>query len=401
MPRFTYEAKDQTDRLVEGAIEASSRERAIDRLNRRYQVLLSLHEERREFQLPAWMIRVSGESVALFYRRFVTLLSVGIPAHRAIHYLTQDEDDPRMHAVLVKMYQRLEAGASIARAMSEHPGAFTPLMTAMVRAGEESGQLTRAFDRLAEFTEKAVRLRKRVVSALAYPAFQMVMAIVLIGGFVMFAVPRMQAIFDLLGGQMPFLTRLLIRFVDGVRNPLTWIGLTLAVVGLAAGLLVLRRNPRFQDALDRKILELPGAGPLLRKMAVSRMLHAFAMVLQAGIPLGSQLSMVGEVAGNRYMMRRFGRVRDEMMRGKAIFQAFEESGIFQPAVIQMIRVGEESGTLDVLCQRVASFQDDEVEMTLNEVASLVEPLVLGVTGMVVALVALAVGLPTIELIQRI
>lgn len=347
------------------------------------------------------MTHVSGEAVSLFFRRFTTMLSAGIPSHRAVHYLSQDEEDARLRGVLQTMYKRLESGHSLARAMQEHPGAFSRLMVALVAAGENTGQLDTSLARLADFTEKSVRLRKRVVSSLTYPAVQVVMAVIVVGVFTFFAVPQMEAIFSMVGGRLPFVTRVLLQVVAVTRSPWSWLMAAAVVVALVATVGLVRTRPALRSLMDERVLKLPLLGPVLHKLAVARMLHALAMVLQAGVTLGNQLTMVGEVSGNRYLADRFRRVKAEMMQGTSMFEAFERSEIFPPAVVQMIRVGEESGTLDTLCGRVAAFYDEEVEMTLSDLATLIEPIVMGFMGVAVAGIALALGMPTIQLVQQL
>ncbi|MCE7874652.1 type II secretion system F family protein, partial [bacterium CPR1] len=367
-------------------------------LKSRFPAILSLEEVNPP---PRWRLalptRISRFELTVFLRQLETMLSVGIPTHRALFSLSSSGDNASLISVLNAMNKRVEAGWSLSQAMGEHSSVFSPLHLSLVRTGEDSGRLETCLAKLAEQAERENRLRQRFVSTLTYPAVLGIVCLALVLMFVMFLIPKMEGIFLTIGGQPPLMTRMLVSFVHFFSHPVVWVGALLSLLAVSIGLPLLYRRSVIRLAFDQVALELPVLGNLLRKTASSRLLMAWATLLESGVPIGPQMAVVGRVAGNEVMKRAFDRARDAMVEGEQVSAALEVSGVFPNMVVQMVKVGEESGELDQMMRRLAVLYEDEVNTALNDLASLLEPLVLGVMGCLVGFVAIATALPIINL----
>ncbi len=398
MPEFKYRARTQANQVVEGVVEEKNWDEARKWLRSRYKALISLQEVKRaRIVLPRLPVKVNQFSLAVFFRQLETMLAAGIPSHRALYSLGTVGDQPRLEKAIMQMYSRIEGGSSLSAAMGEHPQMFSPLQMSLVRTGEGAGKLERCLSKIAEQAERENHLRQKFVSTLTYPIMLGFVCLALIGLFTMYLVPKMQAIFVTVGGKPPFITRLLLGFVDLATRPSVWVTCALLLVALMIGFPLLYRRPPVRRAVDAFLLEIPFLGPLLRKTASSQMLMAWALLLESGVPIGPQMKIVGKVAGNVIVREAFDRAQEEMSEGEEIHAALAHSQVFPNMVVQMVKVGEESGELDYMMRKVAEMYEEEVSTALTDLAGILEPMVLAVMGCIVGFVAVATALPVINL----
>lgn len=447
LPRFFYEVLDTDNSSLEGVMEAATLEEAEKVLNRRYLMITELKpldevepeklstvdlappepppepepvpladtpvtpaprlsREALDQLLPEQAerlraVRVPPLSLALFARRMAGMMEAGIPAHRALHLLAQTEENRRMRAVLLQVNREMEGGRAMTASMQEHPEVFSPLFLNLVKSGEETGTLEQNMYRLGQFLDTSLRLQNRFLSALAYPLVLGATALFVATLFALIVVPQMKELLTLTGATPPFFTLLLVGMVDITAVETTWSPLLIVCATLLLALALMMRSEAGRRRIDRLLLSLPVVGDLLLKASSARMLHALATLLESGTPVGPHLALVGKVSGNQALSARFREAVGTMMTGKSMFIAFHSVDLFPASVLQMVRVGEESGALVKSLREAARMFEEEVDLAVDNLADLAEPLVLGIVGFWVLLISLALGLPTIDLLKHL
>jgi len=397
MPEFRYRAKLPNGESAEGTVTERNWQEACKWLIGRYGAILSLEEVRKTG--PRWTFRgrVPAMALTLFLRQLETMLTSGIPMHRALNCLSETGDSPELNRRLDLMCRRVESGSSLSQAMGDHPDLFSGLQLALVRTGEEAGRLEACLGRLAVVAERMTRLRQRVISTLTYPCVLAIVCLALIGLFVLYLVPRMQSIFLTLGGEPPFITRLLLAIVNVASHPIVWVGALLTIVVLMVAFPILYKRRAIRRTVDLCLLHIPLVGDLVMKNALAQLLYAWSTLMESGVPLAGQMVVLRDASGNTLVSESFARTRMHIDQGEEIHRALQMEGLFPGMMVQMVQVGEESGELDRMMSRLAVMYEDDVVTSLDNLASLLEPLILGVMGTAVGFVAVATALPIIKL----
>jgi type IV pilus assembly protein PilC len=345
--------------------------------------------------------RVSTKALTQFTTQLSTLQDAGLPIVRSLKILEgQMERGPFKH-VVGEVTDEVEAGSPLSESMSRHPGVFDGLYTNMVKAGEAGGVLDVILSRLAGFMEKSERLKKRIKGAMIYPAvvFTVTMAILML--IMVFVVPKFEQVFKQLPGlgELPALTQALQAFSRFIIDYWYWCILAIvSVVILVKWFAVTRTGRRF---IDRMKLRLPIVGPLVRKIVVARFARTFGTLIASGVPILEALDICQHTAGNSVMEEALQKVRDSISEGGTIAEPLGESGIFDDIVVNMIDVGEETGELDKMLIRVADNYDDEVDVAVGSLVSIIEPILIVFMGGAVFLIVLGLFLPLLKLIQSI
>lgn len=401
--RYRYTVVDRTGQRMDGTIESASITEAELVLVRRFTNVEKLEpletEGAREASAPRKAGRLSPDLQALLLRQLATMLRSGIPLHRAVRLAAQDSS-PRLQALLTEIEARLSGGWALSDCF-RRSGAMPALVVNVVAAGEESGTLEEGLEKLASIAERSVTLRKKLIASLAYPATLLTVALAAVAVFAFYLIPQMQQIYIAIGGTLPLPTRMLVAGVALASSPVTWV----IVGGCAAAMLALVRGAMtvktVRYRVDGCILQIPVVGPLVVKVGASRMLHALATTLDAGLPLSGQIGMLEGLAGNMVIEVRLREARRQLDAGAMVHEAFEGAQVFSRLVIQMMRAGEESGNLPDMLRRSAEIYEEEVDVALATAATLVEPLLLIVMGLVVGFIALAACLPIIRLLDQL
>jgi type IV pilus assembly protein PilC len=345
--------------------------------------------------------RVSTKALTQFTTQLSTLQDAGLPIVRSLKILEgQMERGPFKH-VVGEVTDEVEAGSPLSESMSRHPGVFDGLYTNMVKAGEAGGVLDVILSRLAGFMEKSERLKKRIKGAMIYPAvvFTVTMAILML--IMVFVVPKFEQVFKQLPGlgELPALTQALQAFSRFIIDYWYWCILAIvSVVILVKWFAVTRTGRRF---IDRMKLRLPIVGPLVRKIVVARFARTFGTLIASGVPILEALDICQHTAGNSVMEEALQKVRDSISEGGTIAEPLGESGIFDDIVVNMIDVGEETGELDKMLIRVADNYDDEVDVAVGSLVSIIEPILIVFMGGAVFLIVLGLFLPLLKLIESI
>lgn len=341
---------------------------------------------------------IKARTLMIFTRQLATLIDAGLPLLRGLTVLSKQEPDPVLKKTIVNIAESVQGGGTFSEALTGHPKIFNKLYVNMVKAGELGGVLEVVLLRLAEFQEKAQKIKNKVVSAMFYPAIVLIIAIVIMAFLLVFIVPKFEAIFaDMLGGKpLPALTQ----FVIGASNFVK--GNLVLILGALAGLVVAykfaSRTPKGGAAIDAFKLRAPVFGDLTRKSSISRFSRTLGTLVTSGVPILQALNITRETAGNAVVSDAISKVHDSVREGESIVHPLEASGVFPPMVISMIDVGEETGQLPEMLLKIADVYDDEVDNAVSGLTSLLEPVMIVFLAVVVGTIVIALFLPLISII---
>lgn len=401
MSAFVYTARDPRGRRVRGKVEAGTLREAALKLQEQRFVVLDVREERagvlgREIYLTP---PVKGKEFVFFSRQLATLIRAGVPLARSLALLAEQTSNRRFRQVLTAVGESLRSGRSFSEAIAEHPAFFPRFFVAMVHAGEVSGQLDETLMRSANFYEQQLVTREEIKSALTYPMIVSIVAVVAVIFMLTFVVPRFTALYADLDISLPTITVLTLA-VSGalVRYWYLWLfGMALAAMGF--GFCVRsERGGRFFDGVR---LRLPIFGPLAQKGAMALFARSMATFYASAVPMLEALTITGEVVQNRAVVRDLEQAKTALREGQSFSRAFRGRKTFPSIVIQMIAVGEETGSLDDVLDKIAEFYEMEVRHTVSRLKSLIEPLLIVALAAVVGTLMLAILLPMLTLYQNI
>ena len=401
---FSYSSIDQTGRKTKGTIEAANESAAMHMLKQRGEVPLGLTPAgqglNRELKIPGLANRTKLKDLAVFARQFATMTSSGMSLLRSLAILEEQTAAPTLKKAIGEVRTDVAAGVSLSASMAKHDKVFPRLMIAMVRAGEAGGMIDRALEQIADSLEKDTALRGKIKSALTYPAIVLAFTFVLIAGVLIFIVPIFEAMFRNLGGELPAITQFL---VDASHN-MWWLGplfLTVTIGGTTVFKRRLRQSPELRLAFDRFKLRMPVFGPLFRKLAMSRFARNLGLLLNVGVPVMQALSVVGETTGNEVINVAMKDVQAAVRDGQPMSSALRHHKIFPEMVTQMIEVGEESGQISQMLDKVADFYDREVDSAAESLTASIEPIMVLVMGAVVGGMVICLYLPMFTIYQNI
>ena len=425
MPRYTYIALDSRGQESTGAVEASTTNAAISELRRAGYFPTHVYEEGAVGATPPKAARQkkpkapaaerkgkSGTNIVLFQRKTVkpkilmiftrqlaTLIDAGLPLLRGLNVLAKQERDALLRTTINNLADSVQGGSTFSEGLAQHPRIFNDLYVNMVKAGELGGVLEVVLTRLAEFQEKAQKIKNRVAAAMVYPLIVMVLALAIMAFLLVFIVPRFEAIFhDMLGDKpLPAVTTFVISVSSFVQNH--WDILLGGLVALIIGYKILARTRMGRMGLDRVKLRAPLFGDLIRKTAISRFSRTLGTLVTSGVPILQALTITRETAGNSVIGRAISQVHDSVKEGESIVLPLEASGAFPPMVISMIDVGEETGQLPEMLLKIAEVYDDEVDNSVAALTSLLEPIMIVFLALVVGTIVIALFMPLISIIS--
>ncbi|MDQ2871520.1 MAG: type II secretion system F family protein [Candidatus Eremiobacteraeota bacterium] len=401
---FFYTARNAEGTLVKGSIAAPDGTHALKSLRTRALYVTDLDDSRTARGTIAQMFDlrpVNRRALVGFFRSFATLLAAGVPLRRSLEVTIEAVSQRRLREALAALLADIESGLSLSAAMSRRPREFSRLFIAMIRAGELGGVLDEVLDRLASFLERDSALRARLGASLAYPGVVALTAAGLILFLLTSIVPMFQTMYDQMNVALPPITSLLIRLSGALRHPIAWM-LTAAACAVVGGLyLRLKSTPAGAYALDGARMRLPIVGPLSRKTAVARFARMLGSLLRSGVGLVGSLNVVADVVGSPRYQKSVLLVCDALAEGEALATPLAASALYDPLFVQMVRVGEETGTLDSMLLRVADYYETDVEATLDALGSILEPIMIVVLGGAVGCIVAAVFIPLYTLIGNI
>jgi general secretion pathway protein F len=407
MPVFEYTALDAKGKTASGIIDADGAAAARQKLRATGIFPVSIKEsletpEKKTThitKLSRLLTRIKPVEITIMIRQLATLISAGFPLVSAIDALLPQTKSYRLKTILAQVKDAIVEGQSFAQALSQYPGIFSPLFINMVRAGETSGTLEIVLERLADITEKQQDLNNRIQTALAYPAFMCIIGTLVLFVLLTYIVPSITAIFADMNQVLPTPTRLLIWFSDFFKS--FWWVIFIFIIAAGVALHQAKKTEKGRHIFDKTVLSLPAFGILARKLDVARFTRTLGSLLDNGVSMLIALDVVQNIAGNVLISKAVGTAAQDVGKGQALWAALNESKIFPQLSIQMIQVGEQSGTLEKMLNKIADIFEKEVETSILRLTSYLEPLMILVMGCIVGFIVLSICLPIFEMNQLI
>jgi len=402
MPQFSYKARGAGGSVTEAAIEAPDQRSAMDRLRAQKLIVLEINEAAPGImdtlqRFNPLKPRVTNKDIVLFSRQLSTLVSAGVALVSGLNILQDQMENPAFKSVVTKVKDDIEAGLSIADSLKKHPQAFTDLYIAMVKAGEVGGILDVILERLSTYLEAAEDLRHKVKGALMYPMVVSSIAALVTVFLLVFVIPTFKEIFSSFGAELPLPTRIVIGTSEFLQK--RWYLLLAAIIGLVYLFRQWLRTENGRKIFDTNALRLPLCGPLLRKVSVAKFTRTLGTLVKSGVPILQAMETVAQTSGNKVIEKAIMDAREAIREGERIAEPLRKSGSFPPMVVQMIAVGEETGNLDVMLSKIADFYDQEVEVAVKGLTSMIEPIVIVFMGIVIGGIVIAMFIPMFELGQ--
>ena len=405
MPTFAYAGRTRGGETVTGERAADTMDSVVQAL-RREQVLVTQIKPVSEKTAaksggtkPMKARGVDAKSLAVFVRQFSVMIDAGLPLVQCLEILGSQEEDKHFAAVILATRGDVESGASLADAMRKHPKTFDPLFTNMIAAGEAGGILDTILKRLATYIEKAVKLQQQVKSAMIYPIAVIVIATVVVGVILWKVIPTFANLFAGLGAELPLPTRVVIALSNGLVRfgPFVVVGIGGALYGFKS----YYATPNGRRTIDALILKMPILGPLMRKIAVARFCRTLSTLLASGVSILEALDITAKTAGNAIIEEAIQTTRKSIERGETIAQPLKDTAVFPSMVVQMIGVGEATGALDTMLGKIADFYEEEVDVAVAGLLTLMEPLMIALLGGIVGGIVIAMYLPIFDLISKL
>ena len=402
MLRFAYTGRTRSGEKTQGFLEADNAAACASQLLKNGVSPLTIQEtsqsERRGAKpkgLSLFEPRVQAIDVQLFSRQLYTLMRSGVPILRSLSGLIESTTNAAFARVIASLKESLEAGRDLSTAMRQHPAVFSPFYVTMVRVGEATGRLDEIFMRMFEHLEFERETRARIKEALRYPIFVLIAMVVAVAVINVFVIPAFAKVYAGLGAELPLMTRILIE-TSRITIDYGWLMLA-GIVLAAAGFRMWRATPGGRLVWDRVKLQMPITGTIVLKSTLTRFARTLALSLRSGIPAAQALTVVAEVTDNAWVASRVEQMRNGIERGESILRTAQAAAVFNPVVLQMIAVGEETGSIDELMQEVAEMYEREVDYEIKTLAARIEPLIITAMGGIVLVLALGVFLPMWDL----
>ena len=400
MPVFTFSGKNSAGEKVTGERVAVNKQVLATQLRREQVNAPTIREKGKEFALPTFGSgKVKTKEIAVFFRQFSVMIDAGLPLVQCLEILAANQESATFQKGLTSVRTTVEGGATLANAMRQHPKIFDDLTTNMIEAGETGGILDLILQRLATYVEKAVKLRSAVKSALIYPVSVISLATLIVAALLKWVVPIFANLFAGLGVALPLPTRIVMGLSAFVGQ--FWWFFIVGGIGAVFGLRQVRKDPRGRYWMDYLMLKLPVIGLLLRKIAVARFTRTLGTLITSGVPILEGLSITARTSGNAVLEEALMKVRKAIEEGRTIVDPLRESGVFPSMVTQMIGVGEATGAMDNMLQKIADFYEDEVDTATKDMLAMLEPIIIGVLGVAVGGIVISLYLPLFSMIAKL
>lgn len=400
MPQYSYRARDYNGQVVRGSFSGESRAEVAAYLRGRGLYITQIRESAYGIFLPMNLPlggSASTKDLALFCRLFATMLEAGMSLHTILLVLTEQTTNKNLREVLQAVYRKVQAGSSLCHSLSEHPRLFPPVMISMIEAGELGGILDTVLERLAVQFEKEHKLNEKIKSAMAYPAVVVSMALLSLLFILTFVLPTFVRLFIDMRLELPLLTRILVAFGGFMQTH--WLLLLLFVAGAVIGLSCLFAKPAFRQKVDPLLLRLPVFGLLTRKLAIARFARTLGSLLRSGVPILHAFEVVKKTTGNYALINALTNAQNSIRQGSDIAGPLKASGVFPPMVIHMTAIGEASGELDHMLDKIADFYESDVDDMAGQLSSMLEPVLIGFLGLLIGLIVIAVLLPIFDVVS--
>ena len=391
---FLWEGTDRNGKKVKGKSLASNEATVRADLRRQGVVPTRIRKQRKS--LLSGSGKITTGDISIFSRQLATMLGAGIPLVQAFEIVGNGHENPAMQKLILSIKGDVEGGTSLAEALAKQPLYFDDLFVNLVEAGEQAGALETLLDKIATYKEKTEAIKKKIKKALTYPAAVLVVAFIVTTILLIFVIPSFEDLFKGFGADLPTFTRMVIDLSVFVRTQ-GWILAILFGSAISAFLYFQKRSRAFRHFLDRLMLKTPIIGPIMHKAAIARYARTLSTMFAAGVPLVEAMESVAGATGNIVFEQAVLRMRDEVATGQRLQQAMENTDLFPNMVIQMIAVGEESGSLDDMSAKVADFFEEDVDNAVDNLSSLLEPMIMAILGVLVGGLVVAMYLPIFKM----
>ncbi len=402
MPKFKYTAKNAKGKKVSGTITMNKESDVNADLKKQGLMVISIKAETKkggggfsDLFKPKPSKRIKADELTIFTRQLSTMISAGIPLVECLEVLSEQIDKPGFRLVLESIVDKVRGGADFSESLQSHPKIFTRIYVSMVKAGEASGQLDIILQRLAEYLESSQALKREIKAAMTYPVISLCLIFAIVVALMVGVIPQFKSIFISLNVELPALTRYLLLVSDFMQSYfLIWMG---ALAGAIVGIMYFKKTKPGSYLFDWLALHLPVFGTLFQKIAISRFSRTFATLIRSGVPILGALEIVANTSGNRLIEDTVNEARENVRKGETLSDPLSRSKVFPPMVTRMIGIGEKSGALEALLEKISEFYDQQVETAVKSLTSMIEPIMIGIMGVVVGGIVLAVFMPILEI----
>lgn len=402
---YSYRVKDVAGKSLSGVVEADNRNMVINNLIKQNYTILEIKEEKgraeikqRSLQL-SFMDKVKVRDLSLFTRQLATMIASGLPIIRSFQILAEQSENRKLKQVAEDITQDLEGGISLHESMGKHGRVFSPMYISMVKAGEAGGVLDHVLQKLSEHLEREREINSKIKSASAYPAVVIVVAIAVVAFILTFVMPTFVESFASSGTELPAFTQFFLGISDFLRHNGLW--LIIAIIAAFFALKAWGRQPGGRLFFDRLYLKLPLVGRTVNRVAVSRFTRTMSALTSSGVPIMQSLEVLEGVVGNKVLGNAIAEARESIKEGESISVPLARTGVFEPMVPQMIAVGEETGSLDEMLERMADFYDSEVLYAVDAMMSMLEPILIIFVAGIIGMIIIATYLPVFNIVSTI
>jgi len=395
---FAYTAKDRSGQLMTGSILADNEHAVAIHVREKGYFITKIKEENGGSSLSAFMDNlksISLKEISIFCRLFSTMVDAGLPLVSCLNVLIEQTDNPRMKKALQDVYKKVKEGETLSRSLGDHPRIFPGLMINMVEAGEVGGMLDDVLGRLASHFEKEHKMNEKIKSAMTYPAVVSGMAVLAVVFILTFVLPTFVGMFTNANKELPLMTRMLLALSDFMRNYYPF--LAVAIVAGSYGMKVAYQREDTRKIIDGFTLRLPIVGMLSRKIGIARFSRTLSTLLHGGVPIITALEVVQKTIGNLYMVEALDKAQSGIKEGLGLATTLAQSKVFTPMVVQMVSIGEESGALDKMLEKIADFYESDVDDVVSRLSSIIEPVIIGVLGIVIGVIIVAIMVPMFDI----
>ncbi len=405
MPKYSYRVRAAQGGEMTGVMEGKTQRDVSDKLRSQKFTILSIEEEKKSYvnmlieSLPFMKKgtgkRVKTKHLVLFSRQLSTLVSAGVPIVQGLNILIEQIENKNFKMVVESVKNDIEGGLSIADSMAKYPWVFDELYVGMIRSGETGGVLDIILERLSTYLETSEKLKGKVKGAMVYPAIVTTVAVSITIFLLVVVIPTFKQVFSAFGGELPLPTQVLINISEILKKYFIW-GILLIIIGLFLGR-QWSKTEKGSRIWHKILLKIPVFGPLLRKVAIAKFSRTLGTLVKSGVPILDAIGTTGKTSGNKIVEDAVMNARENIREGERIASPLKESGVFPPMVIQMISVGEETGALDNMLNKIADFYEQEVDVAVGGLTSMIEPLIMVVMGVVIGAIVIAMFMPIFNL----
>ena len=399
MPNYSWKGRTRAGKTQEGVLVAESKDAVIASLRKQQIIVTAVAEKGKEFALPKLGGGISRKEIAIFTRQFSVMIDAGLPLVQCLEILGSQQNNRTFQKILFQVRQDVESGATLADALRKHPAAFDDLYSNMVAAGEAGGILDTILQRLSTYIEKIVKLRSAVRSAMVYPCAVILIAVGVVWVILWKVIPTFATLFEGLGAQLPLPTRITIalsKFIGG------WWWMMFIMMGLTAYLINrYYKTPAGRYRIDKILLKVPVLGSVLRKIAVARFCRTLGTLVSSGVPILEGLEITAKTSGNAVVAEAIMATRASVEQGKTISEPLKNTDVFPPMVVQMVAVGEQTGALETMLNKIADFYEDEVDEATANMLAMLEPIMIMFLGIVIGGIVISMYMPMFDLISKI